>query len=90
MITGFDGDTQKDEIYRFVTSKVDRKYWAITAVYTMNKKFKNGTCLNMQAPIQRTLLLINNLIYAGNKFDNIFALAAFYLIAYAVICQILG
>lgn len=59
MITGFDGDTQKYEIYRFVTSKVDRKYWAITAVYTMNKKFKNGTCLNMQAPNFTTYKQLN-------------------------------
>lgn len=52
IVTGFDGVAQKDDYYRFVTAKVDRKYWAATAVYALNKKFENGTDQYIQIPIQ--------------------------------------
>lgn len=52
IVSGFDGVIQKDDNYRFITAKVDRKYWAATAVYAMNKKFENGTDQYIQIPIQ--------------------------------------
>lgn len=52
IVTGFDGVAQKDDYYRFVTAKVDRKYWAATAVYALNKKFENGADQYIQIPIQ--------------------------------------
>lgn len=51
IVTGFDGVPPKYGC-RFVTAKVDRKYWASTAVYTMIKKFEHGTDQNIKVPVK--------------------------------------